>query len=221
MILYCDFFSSTFLSCNVFICYYVFVILFCFLSLLFLYLILLFLFIFFFFFNDTATTDIYTYGHTLSLPVALPIEGECGGFSVGVSGGYGTYLSAPNGANEPEAWNAGLVVGFGGFQLGGSYADSSDTNNGTDGEAYNVGVSYTTGPLGVSLNYFNGEVEGNLGSGGTVAQTEQDTFHLAANYTLGPGVVASATLGHAVFESDDVAGEQEATYLVTGIKLSF
>src|SRR3546814_10939253 len=26
-----------------------------------------------FFFNDTATTDIYTYGHTLSLPDALPI----------------------------------------------------------------------------------------------------------------------------------------------------
>ncbi|HEY9567904.1 MAG TPA: porin [Thalassobaculum sp.] len=163
--------------------------------------------------RDTRLTDMVTFGANY--------KGEFGGFSVGVSGGYGTYLSAPNGSNEPEAWNAGLVVGFGGFQLGGSYADSSETNNGTDGEAYNVGVSYTTGPLGVSLNYFNGEVKGNIGSGGTVAQTEQDTFHLAANYTLGPGVVASATLGHAMFESDDVAGEQEATYLVTGIKLSF
>src|SRR3546814_5965632 len=30
---------------------------------------------FFFFFNDTATTEIYTYGHTLSLHDALPIEG--------------------------------------------------------------------------------------------------------------------------------------------------
>src|SRR3546814_5946886 len=29
--------------------------------------------IFFFFFNDTATTEIYTYGHTLSLHDALPI----------------------------------------------------------------------------------------------------------------------------------------------------
>src|SRR3546814_17960034 len=27
------------------------------------------------FFNDTATTEIYTYGHTLSLPDALPISG--------------------------------------------------------------------------------------------------------------------------------------------------
>src|SRR3546814_14733910 len=28
----------------------------------------------FFFFNDTATTEIYTYGHTLSLHDALPIS---------------------------------------------------------------------------------------------------------------------------------------------------
>src|SRR3546814_11874084 len=43
--------------------------------------------VFYFFFNDTATTEIYTYGHTLSLHDALPIsdcddpaDGEsCGG----------------------------------------------------------------------------------------------------------------------------------------------
>src|SRR3546814_20187224 len=29
---------------------------------------------YFFFFNDTATTEIYTYGHTLSLHDALPIS---------------------------------------------------------------------------------------------------------------------------------------------------
>src|SRR3546814_19412800 len=36
-----------------------------------------------FFFNDTANTEIYTYGHTLSLHDALPIsieEGSVGGF---------------------------------------------------------------------------------------------------------------------------------------------
>src|SRR3546814_1428417 len=27
-----------------------------------------------FFFNETSTTEIYTYGHTLSLPAALPIS---------------------------------------------------------------------------------------------------------------------------------------------------
>src|SRR3546814_7288771 len=35
-----------------------------------------------FFFDDTATTDIYTYCHTLSLHAALPIFRRCGRFSV-------------------------------------------------------------------------------------------------------------------------------------------
>src|SRR3546814_20283688 len=33
----------------------------------------MYLLVYCFFFNDTATTGIYTYGHTLSLPDALPI----------------------------------------------------------------------------------------------------------------------------------------------------
>src|SRR3546814_484455 len=33
----------------------------------------------FFFFNDPATTELYTYGHTLSLHDALPISGDAGG----------------------------------------------------------------------------------------------------------------------------------------------
>src|SRR3546814_18010444 len=37
-------------------------------------LILLFCYLFF---NDTATTEIYTYGHTLSLHDALPISSPC------------------------------------------------------------------------------------------------------------------------------------------------
>src|SRR3546814_17258588 len=32
------------------------------------------MFVFLFFFNETATTEIYTYGHTLSLHDALPIS---------------------------------------------------------------------------------------------------------------------------------------------------
>src|SRR3546814_13405220 len=45
--------------------------------------------VFYFFFNDTATTEIYTYGHTLSLHDALPISDQCRGRrrSAGKSGG--------------------------------------------------------------------------------------------------------------------------------------
>lgn len=152
--------------------------------------------------------------------VGLNFKGDFAGVSIGASGGYGTFLNAPSGSDEPEAYNVGLTLGYAGFEVGGSWAKAKDNNNGNDGDGWNVGVSYTTGPLGVSLNYFTGERDGL----GTVANphTEQDTWHLSANYTLGPGVVAAATLGHAQFDSDTTGvGENEATYLVTGIKLSF
>jgi predicted porin len=152
--------------------------------------------------------------------VGLNFKGDFAGASVGASAGYGTFLNAPSGADEPQAYNLGVTVGFGGFEVGGSWAKAEDNNNGNDGDGWNVGVAYTTGPLGVSLTYYDGERDGL----GTVANphTEQKTVHLSADYTLGPGVKAAATLGYAQFESDTTGvGENEATYLVTGIKLSF
>ena len=152
--------------------------------------------------------------------VGANFKGDFAGASVGVSAGYGTFLNAPSNADEPIAYNFGLTVGFGGFSVGGSYAKADDNNNGNDGDGYNIGVAYTTGPLGVSLTYFTGEREG-LNTAAN-PQTEQKTVHLSANYTLGPGVTAAATLGHANFDSSTTGiNENEATYLVTGIKLSF
>jgi len=165
--------------------------------------------------RDSVNADMITFGANF--------KGEFGGASVGVSGGYGTFLNAPSGANEPEAWNAGIVVGFRGFEVGAAYAKADDNTNGTNGDGYHIGVSYTTGPLGVSLGYFDGERDGTTSSlGVTTGQADQQTVHLSANYTLGPGVVASGTLGYANFDSEDAGvSEIEAAYLVTGIKLSF
>lgn len=139
-------------------------------------------------------------------------KGDFGGASVGASVGFGTALETSTGTDEPEAFNAGLTVNVGGFGVGASFATSDDSNN--DGEAYNVGVSYSTGPFGVSLSYFSGEVEDS---------SEQDTFHLSGKYALGPGVSANATLGYSEFQDEGSAGddEVEATYIVTGIRLSF
>src|SRR3546814_12288074 len=43
----------------------------------------------FFFFNETATTEIYTYGHTLSLHEALPMWRLPGGHAGGSTGPQG------------------------------------------------------------------------------------------------------------------------------------
>ncbi|MCR9071052.1 MAG: porin [Alphaproteobacteria bacterium] len=151
--------------------------------------------------RNTGVSDMVAFG--------LNYTGDFSGVSIGASLGYGTFLESASGTNEPEAINAGLTIGFGGFGIGGSWANADDSN--ADGDAYNLGVSYSTGPFGVSLTYFNGDVEGG---------TEQNTYHLSGKYALGPGVSANATLGYAEFESNTGA-EIDATYLVTGIRLSF
>ena len=138
-------------------------------------------------------------------------SGDFSGVSLGVSGGYGTYLESASGVDEPEVWSAGVTLGIGGFGIGASYANEDGF---TEGESYNLGVSYETGPFGVSFTYFHGQVENSA---------EQDTFHLSGKYALGPGVTANATLGYAEFQDEGSAGtdELEATYVVTGIRLSF
>lgn len=154
--------------------------------------------------RDTGVSDMVAIGANY--------QGDFGGVSLGVSLGYGTFLESASGTNEPEAYSAGITLGVGGFGIGASYAEADDSN--ADGEAYNVGVSYETGPFGVSLSYFHGEVENS---------SEQDTIHLSGKYALGPGVSANATLGYAEFSDAGTAGtdELEATYFVTGIRLSF
>ena len=154
--------------------------------------------------RDTGVSDMVAFGANY--------KGDFGGASVGVSAGYGTFLESASGTEEPEAYSLGLTIGVGGFSAGASWASADDSN--ADGDAYNLGVAYETGPFGVSLSYFHGEVDDS---------SEQDTFHLSGKYALGPGVTAAATLGHATFEDNGTAGddEVEATYLVTGIRLSF
>ena len=151
--------------------------------------------------RNTGVSDMVAFGANYS--------GDFSGVSLGVSLGYGTFLESASGTDEPEAYSAGVTLGVGGFGVGASWAESDNSN--ADGTAYNLGVSYETGPFGVSLTYFNGDVDGG---------TSQEAYHLSGKYALGPGVTAAATLGHAEFDGAGT-NEVEATYIVTGIRLSF
>lgn len=148
-------------------------------------------------------------------------QGDFAGAKVGVSAGWGTFLNGPAGADKPQAYNFGLTLGFGGFEAGASYGKTKDSGA-SNGDSYNIGIAYRTGPMAVSLAYFNGDRDGTTVAGVTSGNAEQKTVHLSGAYTLGPGVVAAATLGHAKFDTRDTGvSDIEATYFVTGIKLSF
>jgi len=151
---------------------------------------------------------------------------KMGGMSVGISGGYGTVTDAAAGGTEPEATSFGIKMGMGGVSAGVSYANFSDHGN-ADAEGINAGVAYSSGPMGVSVNYYHGEKDGNNGSAATLdGQAERDVIHLSAKYAMGPGVTLAGTLGHAVYSSDDAdidnsVDESASTYVVMGLKVGF
>ena len=151
---------------------------------------------------------------------------KMGGMSVAISGGYGTVTDAAEGGTEPEATSFGIKLGMGGVSAGVSYANFSDSGN-ADAEGINAGVAYSSGPMGVSVNYYHGEKDGNNGSALTLdGQAERDVIHLSAKYAMGPGVTLAGTLGHAVYTSDDAdlhnsVDDSESTYVVMGLKVGF
>ena len=86
-----------------------------------------------------------------------------GDFDIAVSGRWGTGSLAGT-SDTPTIWSAGLNLGFGGFTVGGSYAEQNGAATAQmNGEAYEVGASYETGPWGFSLTYQRGENQDNDG----------------------------------------------------------
>jgi len=160
--------------------------------------------------------------------VAANFKRDFDGFNVGVSGGFGGFTEGvAAGQDDPKAWSAGLTLGFGGFSVGAAYADADGTTDAADSDGYNVGVAYATGPWGVSLGWFHGEVEGSTTAGVTSGNGEHDTYALSGKYALGPGVTAAATLAHTEYDTDNTSATGaaldggESTYFVVGMKLSF
>jgi predicted porin len=152
-------------------------------------------------------------------------KGEFGGAAVGLSAGYGSIDNADSGADDPEAYNLGLTIGFGGFGAGVSYAKSEADTSVGDMEGWNAGISYSSGPFGVSLAWFNGERDGGSNGVKTYLAAEMNTVHLSGKYALGPGVTAAATLGYNEITDEssgaDGSNDNDGVYIVSGVKLSF
>ncbi|MHA1528168.1 MAG: porin [Alphaproteobacteria bacterium] len=83
-----------------------------------------------------------------------------GDIDLAVSGRWGT--ADDHVGSNATVWSGGLNLGFGGFTVGGSYAEQNKNEHVfRDGKAYDLGVSYETGPWGFSFTYFHGENQGN------------------------------------------------------------
>lgn len=164
--------------------------------------------------------------------VGVNYRNKFSGVDVGASG---TYMrgSAPETAStsttvgeqsDPSAWSAGLLIGYGGFEIGGSVAQQMTDIQGNEsgrGIGYTVGAAYRTGPIGVSINWFHGE---RVGVRNVSGRDEQNTITGSVNYSLGPGVALVGTVGHVDYEGEGAAaGEADNSGFigVVGLTLQF
>jgi hypothetical protein len=143
-----------------------------------------------------------------------------GGFDVAISGRYGTG-SAPG--PDPEIWSAGINLGYAGFTIGGSFAEQNDAGT-EDGQAYDVGISYETGPWGFSATWHHGE---NVDDENPGRDEELDQFLLGAAYKIGKGVTANGYAAYVDFDEDVSDGgggngdDLDAFVIGTGIVIKF
>ena len=139
-----------------------------------------------------------------------------GDFNVALSGRYG-WVNAPTGG-DPEVWAAGLNLGYAGFTIGGSYAHSDEDHGAAAGQYFDAGISYETGPWGVSFTYSRGENENNELVG---SDEELEQYLVGVNYAIAQGVSLLAFGAYADFEEDFNNEEMDGWVLGTGVRIDF
>ena len=146
------------------------------------------------------------------------------GVDVAVAGGYGL-AQAPDafGAvdiEDMQLYSLGLNVGFSGFTVGGSYAGQDDSFG--DGEAWDIGATYATGPWSVGLQYFSSDIDHNPDGvfvGPVDSNQETDAIVGGVGYAIGPGISSSASIMWGDYETD--LGDSDGVALIVGMTYSF
>ncbi|MEM8792697.1 MAG: porin [Pseudomonadota bacterium] len=156
-----------------------------------------------------------------------------GDIDVALSGRYGVAFG--DGGSDPTIFAAGANVGFAGFTIGGSWAEQNNSGGGAssgsadvlDGTAWDVGISYETGPWGFSFTYFEGENVNNESATALTGNDEElQQFLVGAKYKLAKGVDLNAFGAYVDFEEETGdaggAGDDVDGFIIgTGIKISF
>ena len=168
--------------------------------------------------DSSAAVDIDAAGTLNNIfDVGANYVNSFGAFDLAVSGRYGT--ADREGSNDdPYVWAAGLNVGYAGFTVGGSYAESEDSGA-QDGEFFDVGIAYETGPWGVSFTYANGE---NVDNENVSEDETLEQYIAGVSYKLGPGVTAGVYGAYVDFDEDNNSADDIDGWVIgTGFKLAF
>ncbi|MEI7609595.1 MAG: porin, partial [Rhodospirillaceae bacterium] len=138
-------------------------------------------------------------GYRNVIEAGLIWDGEIGDVTLSASLGYqhGESPSDSSGvAYHPlQAYQAGLLLSWEGFEIGGSYLDAGKSsyarNRGyylNDQTAVTAGLSYHTGPWSVGFNYIHGEDAGDVTVPG---KRTADMYSVGVTYTVAAGLTTS------------------------------
>ncbi len=159
---------------------------------------------------------------------SLTYERQVGDLNMVMNASYGTMMSEEV-LGGLEAWSGGVALGYGGFTLGGSYANLNDTiNSAADGAgaasqsgyASNVGLVYATGPYAASITWLRSETEGVISIDG---EDEKDSVMLSGSYALGPGVDLKGSVFWVDYDDETAvqANNNDGWGAVAGLSLAF
>jgi outer membrane protein OmpU len=147
--------------------------------------------------------------------VGVAYEGEFSGAAVSANLGH---MNDTNANLEYTVF--GLNVGMNGFTVGGSYEAQSDQAAGSsalDGNAWDLGVSYATGPYEISAAYMQAQNDGAVGGG----SNEDTHWNLGATYDLGAGVALAGNYYYAKGNPEGAGVNTSVSGVVAGIEVSF
>jgi outer membrane protein OmpU len=171
--------------------------------------------------NERAST------HDL-IDAALVYTREVGDFKLGADVGYAQAEYPNSTSGSIKGVSSGLKVSYAGFTVGGSHLrviDSYHDNTGGNlasvgGYAWDAGISYETGPYGVSFTYFTEGVEASTSSRG---RDTVKNYSLAGKYTMGPGVDLVGGVHHARYkdETNTDLNNTSGWAVISGINLTF
>jgi predicted porin len=135
-----------------------------------------------------------------------------------------------------NSFNAGLSGTYAGFTLGGGYTFNGDSGLAKqssaasryddNGQTFNVGLQYATGPFAVGVNYLNAETEGDVALSDNV---KLQTVGLGATYELAPGLSTFAEVDFVNYEAEgqflvlgtETSKKYDSTVFILGTKLDF
>jgi porin-like protein len=139
-----------------------------------------------------------------------------GDIDIAISGRAG--IADDNMGADPTIWSIGTQIGFSGFTIGGNYAEQNGASGQRlNGEAWNVGVAYETGPWGFSAEYFDGTNQDNafLGGPGSGRDENLQQFLVQGSYALATGVTLGVFGAYVDFD-EDASNAQDIDGFVIG-----